>query len=177
MKTLSRIIVGLALAAPLTIASAVRADDKTSPSDKQEVSMGQLPKPVKSTVQRETKGKNVESMTKSADSSGTVAYEIKYRDGSKETTLDVASNGKVLGRHVQDTTSTSPSNQNNPPGTQSNQINKDTQNHSKDTQSNPPSSQSTPNPINQDNENHSSNPPKNDGNSNDTKPNDTQQRP
>ena len=101
MKTLSRIIMGLALAGPLTITSAVRADDKSSSSDgKQDVRMDQLPKPVKSTVQREGKGKNVESMTKSADSSGAVAYEIKYLDGSKETTLDVATDGKILVKQV-----------------------------------------------------------------------------
>jgi hypothetical protein len=105
MKTLSRIILGLALAAPVAVASAARADDKTSSSDnKQEVTMDQLPKPVKSTVQREGKGKSVESMTKSTDSNGTVAYEIKYLDGAnKETTLDVASDGKVLGRNVHET--------------------------------------------------------------------------
>jgi len=185
MKTLSRIVVGLALAAPLTITSAVRADDKTSSSDnKQDVTMSDLPKPVKSTVQREAKGKNVESMTKSTNSSGTVAYEIKYLDGSKETTLDVASNGKILGRHVQDTPNgaqaTPPSNQNNPPGTQSNQINKDTQNKPKDTQNNPSTPQSTQdqsNQINHDTDNHAPTPPANDGKSNDTKPNDTRQSP
>jgi uncharacterized membrane protein YkoI len=101
MKTLSRIIMGLALAAPLTITSAVRADDKTSSSDnKQAVTMDQLPKPVKSTVQREVKGKNPESMTKSTDKNGVVAYEIKYLDGDKETTLGVAANGKILAKHV-----------------------------------------------------------------------------
>ena len=101
MKTLSRIILGLALAAPLTITSAVRADDKTSPSDsKQEVTMDQLPKPVKSTVQREVKGKNIESMTKSTDKNGVVAFEIKYLDGNKETTMGVASDGKVLAKNV-----------------------------------------------------------------------------
>src|SRR5882762_11032023 len=101
MKTLSRIIMGLALAAPLTITSAVRADDKTSSSDnKQAVTMDQLPKPVKSTVQREGKGKNVESMTKSTDKNGVVAYEITYLDGNKETTIGVATDGKVLVKHV-----------------------------------------------------------------------------
>lgn len=115
MKTLSRILLGLALASPLTVASAVRADDKTSsPSDnsKQDVTLDQLPKPVKTTVQRESKGKNIDSMTKSTDKNGVVAYEFKYLDGTKETTLGVATNGKVLGKQVRDA---APSQSNPPP--------------------------------------------------------------
>jgi len=109
-----------------------------------------------------------------------VAYEIKYLDGTKETTLDVASNGKVLGKHVQDTpndTQTKPQNQNNPPGTHSNQINKDTQNKPKDPQNNPPAPQSNQpdqDQSNRDTDNHA-NPPKQDSPSTDTKPNDTRQ--
>jgi hypothetical protein len=163
MKTLSRIIMGLALAAPFAITSAVRADDKTSSSDnKQDVTMDQLPKPVKSTVQREGKGKTVESMTKTTDSSGATAYEVKYLAGNKETTIDVAASGKVLDRHVHAV------------GAESNQINKDTQNNPKNTESNQPNQPSQPNKINEDTQN---NPPKNDSKSNDTKPNDTRQNP
>src|SRR4029078_6648813 len=101
MKTLSHILFGLALAAPLTITTAVHADDKTSSprGDKQDVTMDQLPKAVKATVQRESKGKNVESMKKSTKN-GVVAYEIKILDGTKETTLDVAKDGKVRDRQV-----------------------------------------------------------------------------
>jgi len=177
MKTLSRIIMGLALAGPLTITSAVRADDKTSSSDnKQDVTMDQLPKPVKSTVQREAKGKNVESMTKSTDNNGVVAYEIKYLDGNKETTLGVAASGKVLVRHIHAV------------GTQANKINQDTQNNPQTTQpkqptqpSQPsqPGQPSQPNKINQDTQNNDTqnNPPKSDSTSNDTKPNDTRQNP
>jgi hypothetical protein len=119
MKTLSRILIGLALASPLTVASAVRADDKSSPSsdnNKQDVTMDQLPKPVKATVQRESKGKNIDSMTKSTDKNGVVAYEFKYLDGNKETTLGVATNGKVLAKQVRDA---APS-QSNPPPSESN---------------------------------------------------------
>jgi len=183
MKTLARIIMGLALAAPLTITSAVRADDKTSSSDnKQDVTMEQLPKPVKATVQREAKGKNVATMTRSTDSNGVVAYEIKYLDGNKETTLDVAASGKVLGRHIHAV------------GTQANKINQDTQNNPKSAQPNQPnqpnpSTPSTPptqaNKINQDTQNtppksdstSNDTKPKSDSTSNDTKPNDTRQNP
>ena len=138
MKTLSRIILGLALTAPLAVTSTVRADDqtpaaqpspdktpaqpspdkpspdkpsadkpsadkpsadKTSAGDrKQEVTIDQLPKAVKATVQRETKGKNIASITKSTDSSKAAAYEIKFLDGAKETTIGVANNGKVTAR-------------------------------------------------------------------------------
>jgi hypothetical protein len=119
MKTLSRIILGLVFTAPLAVTSAVRADDKTSPdkgapdqasSDqaspdktspgdrKQDVTIDQLPKAVKATVQRETKGKSIASITKSTDSSRSAAYEIKVRDGAKETTIGVANDGKVTAR-------------------------------------------------------------------------------
>ena len=101
MKTLSTIIMSLAFAGPLTVASAAHADDKaSSPGDKQEVTLDQLPSAVKSAVQRETKNKNVESMTKSTDAKGAVAYEVKYLDGNKETTIDLAASGKVTARHV-----------------------------------------------------------------------------
>src|SRR6185436_8298813 len=121
MKPLSRIILGLALTAPLAITSAVRADDKTPPAQtspdktspdktspdktspdktspgdrKQGVTIDQLPRPVKATVQRETKGKNIASITRSTDSSGAIAYEIKVLDGTKATTIGVANDGKV----------------------------------------------------------------------------------
>jgi hypothetical protein len=125
MKILSRILLGLALASPLTVASAVSADDKSPPSSdtsKQDVTMDQLPKPVKTTVQRESKGKNIESMTKSTDKNGVVAYEFKYLDGNKETTLGVATNGKVLAKQVRDAAPAQPNppSQSNPPPSDSN---------------------------------------------------------
>ena len=124
MKTLSRIILGLALTAPLAATSAVRADDKTPPAQtspdktspdktspdktspdktstgdrKQNVTIDQLPKAVKATVQRETKGKKIASITKSTDSNGAAAYDIKVLDGGKETTIGVANDGKVTAR-------------------------------------------------------------------------------
>jgi hypothetical protein len=137
MKTLSRIILGVALTAPLAITSAVRADDQTPPAqtspdktspdktspdktspDKtspgnQDVTIDQLPKAVRATVQRETKGKNIASITKSTDSSGAAAYEIKVLDGTKETTIGIANDGKVTARK----TSAAPgSSSSSPPG-------------------------------------------------------------
>jgi hypothetical protein len=110
MKTLSTIITSLAFAAPLTVASAVHADDQTpstssnsstsSASGKQDVTMDQLPSAVRSAVQRETKNKTVQSITKSTDAKGGAAYEVKYLDGNKETTIDLAASGKVTARHV-----------------------------------------------------------------------------
>jgi hypothetical protein len=134
MKTLSRIILGLALTAPLAVTSAVRADDKaspdkaspdkaspdktspgkTSPGDrKQDVTIDQLPTAVKATVQRETKGKKIASITKSTDSSAAAAYEIKLLDGAKETTIGVANDGKVTARKAGAAPGSSSS---NPPG-------------------------------------------------------------
>jgi Flp pilus assembly protein TadD len=108
MKTLSAIITSLAFAGPLTVASAVHAQDKASPSqpspstssDKQDMTMDQLPSAVKTTVQREGKNKNIESITKSTDAKGAAAYEVKFLDGSKETTLDISASGKVTSRHT-----------------------------------------------------------------------------
>src|ERR1041384_6252990 len=112
MKTLARIILGLALTAPLAITSAVRADDQTPPAptspdkpsadkpaagDRKEMTIDQLPKAVKATVQRETKGKKITSITKSTGNSG-AAYDIKILDGTKETTICVANDGKVTDR-------------------------------------------------------------------------------
>jgi len=123
MKQLSRIILGLALTAPLAVTSAVRADDKTSPDKaspdktsprdrKQDVTIDQLPKAVKATVQRETKGKKIASITKSTESSAAAAYEIKVLDGAKETTIVVANDGKVTARK----TGAAPESSANPPG-------------------------------------------------------------
>ena len=114
MKTLSGIILGLALTAPLAVTSAVRADNKTPPAQtspdkaspdkaspgdrRQDVTIDQLPKAVKATVQRETKGKNIASITRSTDSSGAPAYEIQVLDGTKATTIGVANDGKVTAR-------------------------------------------------------------------------------
>src|ERR1043165_2228739 len=117
MKTLARIVLGLALTAPLAITSAARADDQTPPAptspdkpaadkppadkpaagDRKEMTIDQLPKAVKATVQRETKGKKITSITKSTGNSG-AAYDIKILDGTKETTICVANNGKVTDR-------------------------------------------------------------------------------
>jgi hypothetical protein len=114
MKTLSAVITSLAFAGPLTVASAVHAQDKASPSQptpapttspstssgKQDMTMDQLPSAVKTTVQREGKNKNIESITKSTDAKGAAAYEVKFLDGSKETTLDISASGKVTSRHT-----------------------------------------------------------------------------
>jgi hypothetical protein len=129
MKTLSRIILGLAFSAPLAVTSAVRADDKTSPDKtapdktspdnaspgdrKQDVTIDQLPKAVKATVQRETKGKKIASIIKSTDNSAAAAYEIRVLDGAKETTIGVANDGKVTARKTGAAPGASSS---NPPG-------------------------------------------------------------
>jgi hypothetical protein len=102
MKTLSHVIFGIALAAPLAAGSAVHADSRSTAAEhKEATTMDKLPKPVRSTVQRESHGNTVESVTKSIDKNGVIiAYEITYRDGDKETTVDIAKDGKVLMRHV-----------------------------------------------------------------------------
>jgi hypothetical protein len=152
MKHLSRILMSIAFVAPLAIGSAVSADDNTSPTGKQDVTMDQLPSAVKSTVQREGKGKNVESMTKSSDKNGVVAYEIKYLDQNRETTIDVATNGKVLTRHIRSVEAQ--------PGQAS-------------PSSPSPSSPSSPPSDTNPNDTHPNDTHSNDMRSNDTRPNDT----
>jgi len=159
MKTLARIIMSLVLATPVAFTSVARADDnKTPPSadkesaDKQDVTMDQLPRAVKATVQREAKGKNIQSMTKSTGN-GAVKYEVTYLAGTKETTIDVGNDGKVLGRHVK--TAAEP----NPPGSPS-QPREDTR--ANDTKPN----DTKPNE-----------PKPNEPKPNDTKPDDTQRTP
>jgi hypothetical protein len=165
MKTLSRIILGLALTAPLAITSAVRADDKTppaqTPSDKpshdktspdktspgdrkQEVTIDQLPKAVKATVQRETKGKKIESITKSNGSSGAAAYDVKVLDGAKEITICVANDGKVTDRKTGTAQGASNS---TPPGANPTDANPPSANSPHATSpSSPPSSSPPPSP-------------------------------
>lgn len=139
MKTLSTIITSLAFAGPLTVASAVHAQDKTQPSQsttspssgKQDVTMDQLPSAVKTTVQREGKNKNIESITKSTDAKGAAAYEVKMLDGSKETTLDISASGKVTSRH---TGSAGDSSQSSPTKPDSDTKNSDMKNQPKSTE-------------------------------------------
>ncbi|HSS02590.1 MAG TPA: hypothetical protein VLM79_36265 [Kofleriaceae bacterium] len=114
----------MAFTAPLAVTSAVRADDKAAPDKaapdktapsktapektapektsqgdrKESVTLDQLPKAVKATVQRETKGKKIASITKATESSAAAAYEIKVLDAGKETTIGVANDGKVTSR-------------------------------------------------------------------------------
>jgi hypothetical protein len=139
MKTLSRIILGLALAGPLAVTSAVRADDKTSPDKsppaqtspdktsvgdhKQDLTIDQLPRAVKATVQRETKGKNIASITKSTDSSRAASYDVKVLDGAKETTISVANDGKVIARKTGAASSSSTSPGMNPTDTNPPRVN------------------------------------------------------
>lgn len=103
MKTLARIILGVALAAPLAVSAeptppAQTSPDTTSTDRSSTMTIDQLPKAVKATVQRETKGKNIASITRSTDSKGAAAYDVKIVDGARETTIAVASNGKVTSR-------------------------------------------------------------------------------
>jgi hypothetical protein len=102
MKTLSHLILGIALTAPLAIGSAAHADDRSTAAEhKENTTMDKLPKSVRATAQRESKGKNIESVTKSVDKNGVViAYEVTYRDGTNETIVDIAKDGKVLMRHA-----------------------------------------------------------------------------
>lgn len=117
MKILSHIILSVALTAPLAITTAAHADDKASATtSKRDMTVDQLPGPVKSTVQRETKNKTIESIRKSSDS-GAGAYEVVFLDGNKETTLAVATSGKIVSRQVRAVDSPSSANQPSAPNT------------------------------------------------------------
>jgi hypothetical protein len=163
MKTLSRIIMSLALTAPVALVSVASADDKpptqASPDQaRQDVTIDQLPKAVKATVQRETKGKSVQSITRSSDSSGGAAYEVKVVDGTKQTTIAIAADGKVTNRKV-DTGASSAQPNSNSPGSE----------RSSSDPSNPPSTGTPAQP--------NANPPSMDSQPPDKKPDDTRTAP
>jgi uncharacterized membrane protein YkoI len=75
----------LALAAPVA-----HADD---------ITMAELPAPVRETVQREVGSAELGDIERD-DDDGTTVYEIEFRENDRKFELDVSPDGRVLRRHA-----------------------------------------------------------------------------
>jgi len=92
MKRHSRaLLASLAVAATVPLAATVYADDKT------DLSMDQVPKAARETIQHEAQGGKVEDVKKLTDDGHLFVAEIKK--GDSEEKLYVDSTGKMLGRY------------------------------------------------------------------------------
>lgn len=80
------------------MAATARADEKNEETHQhQKVTMDELPAAVKATVQRESHGKTIESMTKEQENGHTV-YEIEVVSKGKGQEIEISEAGKVLKR-------------------------------------------------------------------------------
>jgi uncharacterized membrane protein YkoI len=95
MKITHWIVAGALAAFPLT----VHADTDDTGTQNQKLTMEELPAAVKTTVQRETQGKKVESITKEQKDGKTV-YEIEVSSNGKGHEIQISESGKVLSRHA-----------------------------------------------------------------------------
>lgn len=94
---LSKWFVAAALALPM-IATTARADEKNEQSTTgTKVTMSDLPSAVKTTVQRESKGKTIEHMTKD-EQNGKTVYNVEVVSNGKGQDLVISDTGKVLDR-------------------------------------------------------------------------------
>lgn len=105
----------VAAAATLGLAaSPALADEKNQDMHaQQKVTMDELPQAVKITVMRESKGKDVESMT-SEQKNGKTVYEIEVVKDGKGQVIEISDAGKVLDRkakHDEATEKTTPGSQ------------------------------------------------------------------
>lgn len=93
-------IVALALATPLAVTPAF-ADETGSNQDQQqqqELKMSDLPAAVRTTVNKEAKGKEVSSIKKDMKNGKTV-YDVELGSGTTMQTLEISAAGTVLSRH------------------------------------------------------------------------------
>ena len=65
----------------------------------QDVTIDQLPEPVRATVDRETKGAQITDIERDAERGQTI-YEVEFVLDGKEYELDVAADGKLLERRL-----------------------------------------------------------------------------
>jgi uncharacterized membrane protein YkoI len=95
--TTTKWIVAAALAGAM-MAPTARADEgKDQGASQQKMTIDDLPAPVKATVQKEAKGKQVGSISK-MEKEGKTVYEVELMSGGKSQQLSIAANGKVLER-------------------------------------------------------------------------------
>jgi homoaconitase/3-isopropylmalate dehydratase large subunit len=98
MKSL-KWIVALALATPLAV-TPVFADEAGSNQmeQQQEMKLSDLPTPVRTTVNKEAKGKEVSSIKKDQKNGKTV-YDVQIGSGTSGQMLQISEAGNVLSRH------------------------------------------------------------------------------
>jgi hypothetical protein len=98
MQNYSKWIVALTLAAPLAATPAYANPDNNENHPHETVQMSDLPAPVQKTVQREAKGKTIESLKKETENGKTV-YEVALVANGKTQQVEISDTGKVLDRH------------------------------------------------------------------------------
>lgn len=99
MQNYSKWIVALTLAAPLAVTPAYADPDTNNENHPHEtVQMSDLPAPVQKTVQREAKGKTIESLKKETEDGKTI-YEVQLVSNGKSQEVEISDTGKVLNRH------------------------------------------------------------------------------
>lgn len=77
---------GLVLSAPTALA--------------EDISMSELPQPVRETVQREVGDAQIGDIERDDDDAGGTVYEIEFREDDRKFELDVSPEGRVLRRHA-----------------------------------------------------------------------------
>lgn len=65
-----------------------------------EVTMAELPAPVRETVQRELATAEIGEIERDDDDRGGTVYEIEFRENNQKFELDVSADGRVLRRHA-----------------------------------------------------------------------------
>lgn len=99
MRNYSKWIVALTLTTPLFATSAYADPPNAEDHPQDTVTMSDLPSPVQKTVQREAKGKTIESIKKETTNDKTV-YEVELVSNGKGQEIEISDTGKVLQRHA-----------------------------------------------------------------------------
>lgn len=92
----SKWIVASVLGLPMVTATAY-GQEKNEENHQQTVKMEDLPAAVKTTVQREAKGQQIESIKKETEH-GKTKYEVEFVSNGKGQEIEISESGKVLER-------------------------------------------------------------------------------
>lgn len=100
---LRKLALGAALGAGL-VAVPIQAheNEKEENHAHKTITEDQLPAPVRSALQREAKGKRIESIKQETERNGETRYEAEVISGNKGTVLEFDENGKVVERRHHD---------------------------------------------------------------------------
>ena len=94
---LTKWLVAAALAVPVVTVNAYADEKNEENHPHQTVKMADLPAAVKATVQKEAKGKTIESIKKETEN-GKTTYEVELVSGGKGQDLEISEAGKVVER-------------------------------------------------------------------------------